>query len=226
MFALARLPGLAQLGVLLLLCSGVGCALQSSTAPKTTFDSAAEVAALLSGSYSSQRQAQADPNFYDVRLFMQPIWPERSGEHWLYVEQAMASALDKPYRQRVYRIEAASDGGAISHVYTLPGDPLRFAGAHLDPGLLSQFSAADLQERKGCAIHLRRQTRGGYIGSTHASDCPSDLRGASYATSEVELSEHLLSSWDRGYDEQDTQVWGAVSGPYRFDRLADKAGSD
>jgi hypothetical protein len=212
--------------MLLLLCSGAGCALQSSTAANATLDPAAEVATLLSGSYSSQRQSETDPDFFDVHLYMQPIWPERGGEHWLYVEQAMASALDKPYRQRVYRVEAASDGGAISHVYTLPGDPLRFAGAHIDPGRLNELSPEDLQEREGCAIHLRRQATGAYAGSTHARDCPSDLRGASYATSEVELSGSMLSSWDRGYDEQGTQVWGAVTGPYRFDRLDGGAASD
>lgn len=83
-------------------------------------DPVAEVAKLLSGSYSSQRQSEIDQSYCDVRLAMRPIWTERSGEHWLYVEQAMATALDKPYRQRLYRIEAGPEGGVISHVYTLP----------------------------------------------------------------------------------------------------------
>jgi hypothetical protein len=29
----------------------------------------------------------------------------------------------------------------------------------------------------------------------------------------------VLDSWDRGYDRDGKQVWGAVTGPYRFDRL-------
>lgn len=204
---------------LCVLGAAVGCASQSSSKLADPADPASEVAALLSGEYSSKQQSLTDASFFDVHLYMRAIWPERTGEHWLYVEQAMAKALDKPYRQRVYRIETAADGGAISHVYTLPGDPLQFAGAQHQPAKLAGISPADLQERSGCAIHLRRQADGSYAGSTHASDCPSDLRGASYATSEVELSEQLLSSWDRGYDAQGKQVWGAVSGPYRFDRL-------
>ncbi len=43
-------------------------------------------------------------------------------------------------------------------------------------------------------------------------------QGASYATSEVTLDEVALESWDRGYDDTDTQVWGATQGPYVFIR--------
>lgn len=199
------------------------CATPPATGPATPAappDPAAAVADLLAGSYSSQRQSEVDQAFFDVRLGMRRIWPERVGEHWLYVEQAMATALERPYRQRVYRIEATAEGGAISHVYTLPGDPLRYAGAHRDPARLAGLSPADLEERRGCAIHLRRREDGRYVGATRDRECPSELRGASYATSEVVLGAERLDSWDRGYDRDGKQVWGAVTGPYRFDRLA------
>lgn len=190
-----------------------------ASAPTPTVDPAAEVARLLEGSYSSQRQSQTDPAYFDVRLGMRRIWHERVGEYWLYVEQAMATSLDRPYRQRIYRIEATAEGGAISHVYTLPGDPLRFAGAHQDPARLAGLGPADLDERRGCAIYLTRRDDGSYAGATRERDCPSDLRGAHYATSEVVLTRRRLDSWDRGHDRDGRQVWGAVAGPYRFDRL-------
>lgn len=190
-----------------------------ASTPTPTVDPAAEVAGLLEGRYSSQRQSHTDPAYFDVRLGMRRIWRERTGEHWLYVEQAMATALDRPYRQRVYRIEATPEGGAVSHVYTLPGDPLRFAGAHLDPASLAGLEPTDLEERRGCAIYLTRRDDGSYAGATRERDCPSDLRGAHYATSEVVLTERRLDSWDRGHDREGRQVWGAEAGPYRFDRL-------
>jgi hypothetical protein len=217
---ISRWSGLRALAVLLSLGFVHGCAIPRKDSAAPVADPAAAVAALLSGHYSSQQQSETDDRFFDVRLFMTPIWTERSGEHWLYVEQAMATALDKPYRQRVYRVLAGVDGSAISEVYTLPGDPLVYAGAHRNAHVLDALRPADLSERQGCAIHLRPTAPGLYSGSTHASDCPSDLRGARYATSEVELSQSQLSSWDRGYDAQGTQVWGAVEGPYRFNRLA------
>ena len=44
----------------------------------------------------------------------------------------------------------------------------------------------------------------------------STLRGATYAVSDVTLSATQILSWDRGYDAQDNQVWGAEAGPYEF----------
>ena len=30
------------------------------------------------------------------------------------------------------------------------------------------------------------------------------------------MEEEVLTSWDRGFDSNDKQVWGATSGPYVF----------
>ena len=51
-----------------------------------------------------------------------------------------------------------------------------------------------------------------FVGSTNEKDCTSNLRGASYATSEARIEENVLTSWDRGYDENGVQVWGAITG--------------
>ena len=64
----------------------------------------------MTGSFSSEAQAAADPDYFDIRLQMVPIWPDRADGAWLYVEQAAASSLDQPYRQRVYRLSAEADG--------------------------------------------------------------------------------------------------------------------
>jgi len=50
-------------------------------------------------------------------------------------------------------------------------------------------------------------------------DCPSELRGAKYATSEVTISKNGFVSWDRGFDENGNQVWGAEYGGYDFLRV-------
>ena len=175
-------------------------------------------AAMMVGAYSSAAQAAADPdNYRDVRLHMTEIWIGAADARWLYIEQAMASALEKPYRQRVYRLTAAPGGGVVSTVYTLPGDPLTFAGAWRTPERFNSLKPADLTERAGCAITLRwRSDRADFVGSTTGADCPSDLRGAAYASSEVVVSSGELRSWDRGFDAAGKQVWGADKGPYIF----------
>ena len=61
--------------------------------------------------------------------------------------------------------------------------------------------------------------KGAYTGATHDRDCESRLRGAAYATTEVRIDAQGMTSWDRGYDAEGRQVWGATEGGYRFKRV-------
>jgi len=166
------------------------------------------------GSFSSEEQAELDTNFYNIHLKMVQIWNERDDAIWLYVEQAASWALDKPYRQRVYKLTKDDNGTIESAVFSLT-DPLRFAGVWKEKHPLNQLTPDSLAKREGCAIILENKD-GIYLGSTIEKRCTSNLRGASYATSEVRIEENVLTSWDRGFNENDEQVWGAETGPYIF----------
>lgn len=174
--------------------------------------------ALMTGSFSSAGQAAADTNYFDIRLEIVPIWTTRAGGHWLYVEQAAAGYLDRPYRQRVYHVTASEAGEIVSDVYTIP-EPLRFAGAWSDEAPLAALSPDSLELREGCAVVLRRTEHGVFEGGTVGKACASSLRGAAYATSGVELAPGRLVSWDRGFDADGNRVWGAEAGPYVFERI-------
>jgi hypothetical protein len=174
------------------------------------------LASMMIGSYDTAEQAKADPEYFDIRLHMARIWPERSDAVWLYVEQAMSTAQQRPYRQRVYRLTAIDATTFVSEVFELPGDPLRFTGAWQDASRLASVTPEQLVLRQGCEITLRLMPDGTMTGSTRLGACSSSLRGASYATSEVILSPGTLVSWDRGFDSTGQQVWGAVKGGYVF----------
>ena len=184
-------------------------ALAACHAPAST-----KVARLLAGSYSSAAQAKADSEFFEVHLHMAPIWTARTDGRWLYVEQAMATALDKPYRQRIYNVTDAGDGAVLSMVYELPNAAERI-GAWRNPDAFDADSPEGLTKRDGCVIRLA-PNGDGWMGSTNGKDCLSSLRGAAYATSEVRLFDGRIETWDRGYDANDQQVWGAKKGPYVF----------
>jgi hypothetical protein len=177
----------------------------------------AELTSWMTGSFSSSAQALADPdNYFDIRLEMVEIWEDRMDGPWLYIEQAAASALERPYRQRIYRLSA--HGEMIrSDVYTLPGDPLEYAGAWRSPSRFDTFGPDDLGLRDGCSIYLV-PFDGVYAGSTDGTGCASSLAGASYATSVVSIYPDVLESWDRGFDADGQQVWGAEKGAYVFVR--------
>lgn len=171
----------------------------------------------MTGSFSSEEQAAADTNFYNIHLEMAQIWNDREDAIWLYVEQAASWSLEKPYRQRVYRLKSITDTSFESAVFTF-NDPLRFAGAYKSDNPLAVLTPDSLIERDGCAIILKY--KGDYFeGSTIDKRCSSELRGASYASSEVRIEETVLTSWDRGFDKNDNQVWGAETGPYIFKKI-------
>ncbi|QDU65398.1 chromophore lyase CpcT/CpeT [Engelhardtia mirabilis] len=205
-FALALVLGVAA--------AATGCAGPGGGSP-AVLDKAVELAHWMVGSFDSADQAaQAPDDYLDIHLETVRIWTDRSDGPWLYVEQAAATALDRPYRQRVYHL--VRDGAGVrSDVYELPGDPLALAGAWRDPARLAGLGPRDLIRREGCSIWLRR-TPTGWVGSTRGQDCASSLGDAVYATSEVTITATSLSSWDRGFDANGEQVWGAAAGGYRF----------
>jgi len=178
-----------------------------------------EVAALLAGTFDSKAQAEANPDgFRAVRLVSVMVPKSRlgSGAPVLYLEQALVSTPDKPYRQRFYRIEETVDGGVVSRVFE-PKETLAVSGKWRDPSDLALYGPGDVTERIGCAVRLKK-TAEGWEGGTEGTGCPSALSGARYATSRVKLAPERMESWDRGYDLEDRQVWGAKDGPYVFER--------
>ena len=167
------------------------------------------------GSFSSAEQAAKDTSFFDIRLHMVRIWKERNDGIWLYVEQATAKALSRPYRQRIYHLFIENRKTLVSKVFEI-STPARFTGCYNKPELFSQINTDSLVDRQGCAIYLKKDASGNFWGATPGKECLSSLRGATYATSEVSIYPDKMISWDRGWDANDKQVWGAVKSGYVF----------
>ena len=170
----------------------------------------------MAGAFNSKEQSKNDSDFFEIHLHMKPIWADRKDGFWLYVEQAIISALDKPYRQRVYNVNVLNDTTIVSKVYTFFGSGQRFAGEWKKENPLQNLTLDSLEDRKGCSIFLKKSKDNYFFGSTNKNDCESNLRGAKYATSKVKITEADLNSWDQGFDENGKQIWGAVKGGYQF----------
>ncbi|MCA9310427.1 MAG: chromophore lyase CpcT/CpeT, partial [Phycisphaerales bacterium] len=199
-----------------------GCAGHATQSEARSPGDLERLAAMMTGTFSSRAQAELDEDFFDIRLVMAPIWKERGDGPWLYVEQAVATSLEQPYRQRVYHLVEVGDGSLRSEVYELPR-PAAYIGAWRQDSGFEDLTATDLVLREGCAILLRPDGRGGWAGSTRDRECLSALGGATYATSEVEIGPDRLVSWDRGWDDAGTQMWGAVKSGYIFDHISPRA---
>ncbi|HLP26970.1 MAG TPA: chromophore lyase CpcT/CpeT [Acidobacteriota bacterium] len=176
------------------------------------------LAALLTGSFSSADQALADKNYRNATLHAARIWPDRSDGPWLYIEQALAVAPDQPYRQRVFQLATAADGSLEARAFTLD-EPIKATGAWRKTVPLSEFTPNHLTFNEGCTLHFRTMPDGAFLGSTRGDGCPSDLRGATHATTEATLTSDKIVWWERGFNASGRQVWGSAAGGYVFKRV-------
>ena len=168
----------------------------------------------MTGSFNSHEQSIADSNYFNISLHMYPIWEEKEG-HWLYVEQAMYSRQDQPYRQRIYQLEKLEDNLFVSHVYLI-ADEENAVGKWKEPTHFKTLTMDNIIKKEGCEVILNKMDDGSFRGSTMDQKCKSTLRGASYASSIVQIQPDKLISWDQGFSSDHKQVWGATKGGYIF----------
>ncbi len=171
-----------------------------------------ELVNIMQGQYSSEAQSKRDISYFNISLRMIPIWKNKG--HYLYVEQAMFSKQEKPYRVRIYKISQRGDE-FVSEIYTLKNEK-EWIGKWKTPEAFEGLSETDLELKQGCEVVLKRISKNRFSGQTGAKTCASELRGASYATSKVTVTENEILSWDQGFDKNDQQVWGAEKGGYEF----------
>ncbi len=171
---------------------------------------------MMQGSFNSEKQAKLDSTYFNISLHMYPIWKDKG--NYLYVEQALNNRQNKPYRQRIYKVSRLNDSMFSSEIYTIKSDSL-WIGKWKNPNAFDTLPMENITLRKGCEVLLKQKTKMYYIGKTGHKTCESSLYGASYATSEVEIFEDKIISWDRGFDTEGNHIWGAKNGGYVFDKL-------
>lgn len=177
------------------------------------------------GSFSSQNHADTTINQYivDVRLNMAQIWSNRNaGEniYWLYVEQAYASSLNSPYRQRIYKVMMDANGNISDEIYAIPL-PANYLHAYNNPSLFNTLTESDLSIKDGCDVTFTWNSMGQYFtGVTTGHSClAAGVPGVTYITSDATLHQTYMTSWDRGYNASGVWTMGP-DWPYIFDKIA------
>lgn len=194
----------------------IGCASTNTKTNSSKDPALQEFSRMLIGEFSSKEQSLQDTTYLNIHLSMSRIWDEDKSAIWLYVEQAMDAKREKPYRQRVYKLNHPGKDIFTSDIYTLKNQE-RFIGLQNDASKKIALTPNMIELKDGCTVTMNKMI-GNYIGGTDADKCPSDLRGASYATTKIILKENMLESWDQGFDKNGVQVWGATKGGYIFVR--------
>ena len=176
-----------------------------------------ELASYIQGSYSSEAQSSSSDEYINVNLHMYEIWSDWSEHHdeiWFYVEQAVASKPNEPYRQRAYLLTENEDKTFNIAIYEFH-NPSKFAGKWKQLKFFDMFDNTVLSEKEGCDITLKNEGDK-YTGSTSGKNCKTDWQGATYVQSDVTISSKALTSWDRGLNDEGKQVWGPAKGGYKF----------
>lgn len=172
-----------------------------------------ELLTIMQGNYSSEKHSKRDTTYFNISLRMVPIWKEKG--HYLYVEQAMFSNQEKPYRVRIYKISQINENEFVSEIHTLKNEK-DWIGKWKTPEAFDSLTENDIDKKEGCGVVLKRLGKNKFSGSTGNKTCPSELRGASYASSIVTVNPNSIVSWDQGFDKNNKQVWGAEKGGYEF----------
>jgi CpeT protein len=197
------------------------CAVQQPVDEEPTpepFDLVGTLQDYLVGEFDSSSQAQEDYSYFEIQLITCPVDAPELGERVVYVEQASMDNSTAPYRQRLYILEADPETNeARTLVYAMEDPDAAIGLCELDE--VATFEADEATERVDCGVELVWDPEAElFDGGTVGEGCSSSLNGASYATSQVQLTGDVIESWDQGWDASDAQVWGATAGAYRFDR--------
>lgn len=210
----------------LILC--ISCSsTESDTAELVTqneqeFDATAQLSLMLSGEFDSSGQAAETSSYYNVHLWGCEAEAQGLDGMALYIEQALSTNQNNPYRQRLYiltELEPSEDGlpRAQSTIYQFES-PTGLVGTCAE-GNLPSFELDELDLREGCEVELTWNGTS-FLGGTTGQECSSSM-GGDYSVSDIEIFDDRIESWDRGYYDSGVQAWGATDGPYVFKRIDD-----
>ncbi|XAR50404.1 hypothetical protein NMG60_11004720 [Bertholletia excelsa] len=199
--------------------------LKRLTRSTTRWDHARIVAGSLAGEKYSRDQAARDPdNYFNLRWLSCPAAEMVDGSKVLYAEQAFWRTPNKPFRQRFFMVkpcakEMKCDVELTTYAIRDAEEYKNYCDRPKDQRPQPEEVIGDIGEHL-TTIYLNRCERGKrclYEGSTPLDGFPNYWNGATYCTSELSvLKNNEIHAWDRGYDDDGNQVWGAKGGPYEF----------
>jgi CpeT/CpcT family (DUF1001) len=185
---------------------------------------AEEVASLLEGKMRTTIPAKGDYPATSVIMttcrvrLQKPDSNKNPNSIFLYQEQAVQENLQKPYRQRLLELFPIASTQSIRSLAFKPSNPEAWVN-FCDKPLESRIISLKDLNTEVCSLFLQR-SGDVYTGVTPPNGCPTNVRGAVRTTNRVILQKSGMQTWDRGYDANGKQVWGAKEESYQFERIS------
>ncbi|MEQ9553524.1 MAG: chromophore lyase CpcT/CpeT [Coleofasciculus sp. G3-WIS-01] len=188
------------------------------------------LASYMAGEFDNQQQALAEPVWYvHLHLWQRPIPLFSEDSLTLFAEQAPITNLNRPYRQRIFRLyqsDQPSTGLQVQYYQIKKPETVRGAGCH--PELLQQLTPEDITLLPDCRLNVQMHqiSLNNYeFSTTSASDhpCCFTYQGNNYQISlGFEATADEFRSYDKGIDPSTGKAtWGALLGPFRFTKRQD-----
>jgi hypothetical protein len=180
------------------------------------------VAQWLAGEFENPTQAREQPIwFVHLRLWYRPVPHRLAGRIALFAEQAPILTPEQAYRQRILTLWASEAG--IKGQYWALRHPDRWRTAGANGADLQSLRDDDLEELPGCCLTIQYQGDRARGELEPGARCCFDYAGQ---TRQVivgfEVTPQRLLSFDRGVDPDTGRgLWGALMGPYEFDKCRD-----
>lgn len=185
-----------------------------------------DVAKRLEGIMDTSARARVNPKAANVRMTACRINLNDNNSQtanksnkpiFLYQEQALSNELNKPYRQRFLEISSVNNGRTVRSQSYKPANPESLINFCNRSTRERTVKLSDLG-KPVCNVYLTRSGEN-YIGITPTQGCPANFRGAVRITNTIVLSKTGMNTWDRGFDANGKQVWGAKAESYEFRKI-------
>lgn len=174
-----------------------------------------QVAQYLIGVMDTSEQAAKNNDVSNVTMTTCKVKVEGSTDAiYLYQEQAIEPKLDQPYRQRFLQLSPNSQSQTVRSLSFRPVDSKKWTNFCNQPESVRVVQARDLGT-PFCSVFLK-QSGDGFVGRTPIDGCPANVRGAVRITNQITLRRDRMETWDRGFDSNRKQVWGAEAEAYQF----------
>ncbi|MBM0743228.1 chromophore lyase CpcT/CpeT [Phormidium sp. CLA17] len=178
------------------------------------------------GEFENAEQAAAEPIWYvHLRLWQRPVALFGEDSITLFAEQANITNLQNPYRQRLMRLQPASEPfHALQVQYYEFKKPTIVKGAGSDPDLLKSVTFEQINLLPGCILNVSLLEGDRFIAKTPVDTrCCFNYQGkARQVVLGFEASADKYLTYDKGVDLETNQaLWGAMMGPYRYTKTQD-----
>lgn len=177
----------------------------------------------LAGEFENQAQAFDQPVwFVHLRLWHRPLPHRIDGKIAIFAEQANVLKTENPYRQRVLVFDE-NEAGFIKVQYLAFKHPEQFRGAGANPTLLANLSPSDVEFLPGCVLNVTAAETAFIAQMPPDAKCCFQYQGQTRQVAlGFEVKADRFLSYDKGVDIETGQaLWGALMGPYDFQKTRD-----